>query len=179
MFCYDSVMGRKHHYILTDYPDGWALGRCKWCGRVEPFRQYPLHNSYNQVIEATLAEKRKFLSSIGITIHSSRWHDSEKLELINSVKRIGINQTAKKFGLGRQILEGFLEERSGVVPNTKWKKKFIGKNWYLGETLHSGIGQGYYQTTPMQLCLMMAQIANGGYEIKPRIIRNEKMYLAI
>ncbi len=92
-------------------------------------------------------------------------------------RRLGVDrlsETAKKFGLGRQILEGFLEERSGVVPNTKWKKKFIGKNWYLGETLHSGIGQGYYQTTPMQLCLMMAQIANGGYEIKPRIIRNEK-----
>ena len=40
----------------------------------------------------------------------------------------------------------------------------------LGETLISGIGQGYFQSTPMQLCLMMAQLANGGYEIKPRII---------
>ena len=34
----------------------------------------------------------------------------------------------------------------------------------------SGIGQGYFQSTPLQLCLMMAQLANGGYEIKPRII---------
>ena len=57
-----------------------------------------------------------------------------------------------------------------MVPNTKWKKKYIGKNWYLGETLHSGIGQGYFQSTPMQLCLMTAQLANGGYEIKPRLI---------
>ena len=50
------------------------------------------------------------------------------------------------------------------------KKKYIGKNWYLGETLHSGIGQGYFLTTPMQLCVMTAQLANGGYEIKPRIL---------
>ena len=50
------------------------------------------------------------------------------------------------------------------------EKKYIGKNWYLGETLHAGIGQGYWQTSPLQLCLMMAQIANGGYKIKPRII---------
>ena len=57
-----------------------------------------------------------------------------------------------------------------MVPNTKWKKKFIGQNWYLGETLHSGIGQGYFQSTPMQLCLMTAQIANGGFKLKPRII---------
>ena len=40
----------------------------------------------------------------------------------------------------------------------------------MGETLITGIGQGYFQSTPLQLCLMMAQLANGGYEIKPRII---------
>jgi penicillin-binding protein 2 len=85
-----------------------------------------------------------------------------------------LSETAKKFGLGQKTLEGFKEERSGVVPNTKWKRKFLGKNWYLGETLHSGIGQGYYLSTPMQLCLMMAQLANGGYKIKPRILVNPK-----
>ena len=78
--------------------------------------------------------------------------------------------TLKEFGLGKKALETFNEERSGVVPNTKWKLKNIGKGWVLGETLISGIGQGYFQTTPLQLCLMMAQLANGGYEIKPRII---------
>ena len=71
-------------------------------------------------------------------------------------------------------MSDFIEERSGVVPNTKWKKKFIGQNWYLGETLHSGIGQGYFQSTPLQLCLMTAQLANGGFKIKPRIIFDEK-----
>ena len=81
-----------------------------------------------------------------------------------------LSETAKKFGLGKQVLSDFIEERPGVVPNTKWKKKFIGQNWYIGETLHSGIGQGYFQSTPIQLCLMTAQIANGGYKIKPRII---------
>jgi penicillin-binding protein 2 len=81
-----------------------------------------------------------------------------------------LSETAKKFGLGQQVLSDFTEERSGVVPSTKWKKKFIGQNWYIGETLHSGIGQGYFQSTPIQLCLMTAQIANGGFKIKPRII---------
>ena len=88
-------------------------------------------------------------------------------------RRLGIDrlsETAKKFGLGKPVLKGLIEERSGVVPNTSWKKKNIGKNWYLGETLHAGIGQGYWQSSPLQLCLMTAQIANGGYEISPRII---------
>ena len=85
-----------------------------------------------------------------------------------------LSETAKKFGLGKKVLDGFIEERPGVVPSTAWKRKFIGKNWYLGETLHSGIGQGYFQSTPLQLCLMTAQIANGGFEIKPRVLTNEK-----
>ncbi len=100
-------------------------------------------------------------------------------------RRLGVDRlsvTAKKFGLGKKVLNDFIEERSGVVPNTSWKKKNIGQNWYLGETLHSGIGQGYFQSTPIQLCLMTAQIANGGFEIKPRIIydktkNNLKEYL--
>jgi penicillin-binding protein 2 len=86
--------------------------------------------------------------------------------------------TAKKFGLGQKILENFIEERPGVVPSTKWKRKYIGKNWYLGETLHSGIGQGYFQSTPLQLCLMTAQIANGGFKLKPNILvanKNESL----
>tara|TARA_B100000767_G_scaffold14597_1_gene13963 strand:- start:55 stop:1989 length:1935 start_codon:yes stop_codon:yes gene_type:complete len=81
-----------------------------------------------------------------------------------------LSETAKKFGLGKKVLSDFVEERAGVVPNTKWKKKFIGQNWYIGETLHSGIGQGYFQSTPIQLCLMTAQIANGGFKIQPRIL---------
>ena len=88
-------------------------------------------------------------------------------------RKLGVDRlsvTAKKFGLGEKILDDFIEERSGVVPNTKWKKKYIGQNWFLGETLHSGIGQGYFLSTPMQLCLMTAQIANGGFKIKPRIL---------
>ena len=38
----------------------------------------------------------------------------------------------------------------------------------------AGIGQGYFQSTPIQLCLMTAQLANGGYKIKPKIIFNEQ-----
>ena len=49
------------------------------------------------------------------------------------------------------------------------KKKYLGRGWVLGETLITGIGQGYIQTTPLQLCLMMAQLANGGFKIYPKI----------
>jgi penicillin-binding protein 2 len=83
--------------------------------------------------------------------------------------------TAKKFGLGKKVLgEYFENEKKGLFPNTNWKKNNLGKGWVLGETLITGIGQGYTQTTPLQLCLMTAQIANGGNEIEPKIIVNNK-----
>ncbi len=81
-----------------------------------------------------------------------------------------LNETASKFGLGEKVLKDlFINEKKGLVPSTKWKKDNLGKGWVLGETLITGIGQGYIQTTPLQLCMMTAQIANGGYKIYPRI----------
>ena len=82
-----------------------------------------------------------------------------------------LNETARKFGLGDIVLKNFFDnEKRGVFPSTKWKKEAIGQNWYLGETLITGIGQGYIQTTPLQLTLMTAQLANGGNKIYPTII---------
>jgi len=86
------------------------------------------------------------------------------------VDRLAI--TAKKFGLGNKVFDIFNEEQAGIVPSTKWKLKNIGKGWVIGETLITGIGQGYFQVTPIQLCLMTAQLANGGYKIEPRIFHD-------
>jgi penicillin-binding protein 2 len=92
-------------------------------------------------------------------------------------RRLGVDklsETAKKFGLGDKVFDGLFNiEKKGLIPNTKWKKNALGKGWLLGETIITGIGQGYIQTTPIQLCMMTAQIANGGYKIYPEIIVNE------
>ena len=86
-----------------------------------------------------------------------------------------LSQTAKKFGLGEKAFgDLFSIEKKGLIPSTKWKKNTLGRGWLLGETMITGIGQGYIQTTPIQLCLMTAQIANGGYKIYPKIIANNE-----
>ncbi len=89
-------------------------------------------------------------------------------------RRLGVDKlsvTAKKFGLGKKVFKDLFDnEKSGLVPNTEWKKNALGKSWVLGETIITGIGQGFIQTTPIQLCLMTAQIANGGYKIYPKIL---------
>jgi penicillin-binding protein 2 len=140
----------------------------------------------NDVISPKLViECRGSIERYGQTYHCWKKKGHGFMTLRNAIKqscdtyfyeisrRLGVDRmavTAKKFGLGKKVLNLFNEERSGVVPNTEWKLKNIGKSWYLGETLISGIGQGYFQSSPLQICLMTAQLANGGYEIKPRII---------
>ena len=93
-------------------------------------------------------------------------------------RKLGVDRLKKtsiKFGLGEKVLkENFNNEKKGLVPDTKWKKNNLGKNWVIGETLIAGIGQGYIQTTPLQLCQMTAQLANGGFKIYPKIIVDEK-----
>ena len=86
-----------------------------------------------------------------------------------------LSETAKKFGLGKEVFgDLFNIEKKGLIPNTMWKKNALGQSWLLGETIITGIGQGYIQTTPIQLCLMTAQIGNGGYKIYPKIIADDE-----
>ena len=88
-------------------------------------------------------------------------------------RKLGVDrlkETSTKFGLGEKVLnETFGNEKKGLIPDTKWKKDNLGKGWVIGETLITGIGQGYTQTTPLQLCQMTAQLANGGFKIYPKI----------
>ena len=129
------------------------------------------------------------LELYGMTYHCWKKQGHGYMSLKNAIKQscdtyfyeaarlLGVdrlNETAKKFGLGAVVLGDYFNEKKGVVPSTKWKKKAIGQNWYLGETLINGIGQGYIQTTPLQLCLMTAQLANGGHKIYPKIISDNE-----
>ncbi|MCL5090888.1 MAG: penicillin-binding transpeptidase domain-containing protein [Patescibacteria group bacterium] len=92
-------------------------------------------------------------------------------------EKVGIeklSETARKFGLGEKSgidLEG---EAKGTVPSDAWKKKVIGEQWYLGDTYHYGIGQGYLLTTPIQVNLLTQVIANGGNIYQPHLLKSSK-----
>jgi penicillin-binding protein 2 len=91
-------------------------------------------------------------------------------------KRIGIDRLhamAKRLGLGQKTQIDFPHERPGLIPSRAWKVATRGDNWQQGETLITAIGQGYVLTSPMQLAIMMARIANGGLGITPHIVRGQ------
>lgn len=83
-----------------------------------------------------------------------------------------LGEWAKKFGLGQRLgidLEG---ESEGLIPTPSWKESQIGEKWYLGDTYHIGIGQGYILTTPLQVSAWTSVIANGGSLYKPHLVKN-------
>ncbi len=91
-------------------------------------------------------------------------------------RRTGIDRIghmARRLGLGKRMKLGLNGERPGLVPSREWKLALRGEPWQQGETLITGIGQGYLLTTPLQLAFMAGQIANGGYALKPRLVRDE------
>jgi penicillin-binding protein 2 len=88
-------------------------------------------------------------------------------------KRLGIDKIAsyaRMFGLGKETGLKMVKERSGVVPDTKWKQEKRKQPWYLGETFNASIGQGYVTTTPFQIAQMMSIVANGGYLYRPSLL---------
>lgn len=89
-------------------------------------------------------------------------------------RRIGIDaieKTAREFGLGQTYDFDIPGEKPGIVPSRDWKRAVTGVSWQQGETLISGIGQGYLLTSPLQLAVLASRLANGGYAVKPRITR--------
>ncbi|MSO65314.1 MAG: penicillin-binding protein 2 [Alphaproteobacteria bacterium] len=90
----------------------------------------------------------------------------------NVARRIGIErigEMATRLGLGRATGIDLPAERKGLIPTREWKKAAFGEAWQPGETVITGIGQGYVLATPLQLAVMVARLANGGLAVTPRL----------
>lgn len=89
-------------------------------------------------------------------------------------RKVGIDkiaEMARRFGLGDQTGIDLPRESKGLIPTKAWKRRALDQPWQLGETLIAGIGQGFVLTTPLQLAVMTARIANGGKLVRPRLMR--------
>ncbi len=67
-----------------------------------------------------------------------------------------------RYGFGRPTGIDLVGESSGVLPSPEWKRRRFKQEWFLGETVNAGIGQGYWVTTPLQLAQGTATLADGG-----------------
>lgn len=87
---------------------------------------------------------------------------------------IGVDRIAamaRRFGLGETTGIELTGERAGLVPTAAWKRAVYGEPWYGGDTINVGIGQGDVLATPLQLAVMTARVANGHFQVMPRLVR--------
>ena len=93
--------------------------------------------------------------------------------------RIGIDaikQMALKLGLNQKYMDDILaHEMPGVIPDRKWKEKNIGVQWVHGDTIISGIGQGFILTNCLQLAVMMARVASNK-EVYPHLMFSDNTH---
>ena len=75
------------------------------------------------------------------------------------------------FGFGVPTGIDLQGEASGILPSQEWKRAARNQPWYPGETVISGIGQGFWVVTPLQLAQATAMLANGGIRIRPHLLR--------
>ncbi|NNM52449.1 MAG: penicillin-binding protein 2 [Pseudomonadales bacterium] len=77
-----------------------------------------------------------------------------------------------QFGFGRKTGIDLVNEKSGTLPSTPWKRKVFKAPWYPGEMLSVAIGQGYFTVTPLQLATAVAMLANGGHILRPHLLKS-------
>jgi penicillin-binding protein 2 len=88
--------------------------------------------------------------------------------------RLGVDRLARyaeSFGLGKPTGISLTPEKSGLIPTSAWKLKRYKAPWHPGETLSLAIGQGYNLTTPLQMAVYTAALANGGKVYRPFLVK--------
>ncbi|TAK95411.1 penicillin-binding protein 2 [Patescibacteria group bacterium] len=82
-----------------------------------------------------------------------------------------MKQYETAFGLGSKTGIDLAGEVDGFIPDEAWKLEKFGEKWYIGNSYHASIGQGYVTTTPVQLANYIAAIANGGTLYQPHVAK--------
>jgi penicillin-binding protein 2 len=84
-------------------------------------------------------------------------------------------EMTRRFGFGRKTgIELASAESPGLVPDAAWKQENVGYDWFVGDSINMSIGQGFLQATPLQVANMFAVPANGGYLVKPHILKDNE-----
>lgn len=89
-----------------------------------------------------------------------------------------IHDFGAQFGLGHRTGIDIPSEKRGIWPSRAWKRESEGLPWFPGDTLNTGIGQGYVALTPVQLAVMTATLASRGQHLQPMLVQPEQREIA-
>ena len=91
-------------------------------------------------------------------------------EMGNRVGIENIDKYAKYFGLGEKTGIKLYGEAAGNLASPEYKRKVFDQDWYLGETFDAAIGQSFTLVTPIQMAVLLSQVANGGIRYQPYVV---------
>ncbi len=80
-------------------------------------------------------------------------------------------QYTRLFGFGQKLGIDLPNESTGLIPTPEWKKESQGEEWYIGDTYHLAIGQGYIAVTPLQIAAATSFFANSGKIYRPHLVK--------
>ncbi len=109
---------------------------------------------------------------VGLELAVARSNDTYFYDLAHKLGVDRLHEYMTLFGFGRRVALDMFEESAGLMPSREWKRQRYRQAWYPGETLILGIGQGYMQTTPLQLAQATALVASRGKWIRPHLARS-------
>jgi penicillin-binding protein 2 len=107
---------------------------------------------------------------VDMELAMARSNDTYFYDLAHKLGIDRMHEFMSKFGLGTRVSIDMFEESAGLMPSRDWKRASRRQPWYPGETLITGIGQGYMLTTPLQLAHSTALVANRGVWNRPRML---------
>lgn len=126
--------------------------------------------------------KRKFHNwdrnghgSVNVKDSIARSNDVFFYDLANKMGIDNLHSGLKLFNFGRKTGIDIPGEQGGILPSRAWKKINRNEPWYKGETLNTGIGQGFMTSSPLQLAVATAALANKGQLFQPTLLKNTKL----
>ena len=108
---------------------------------------------------------------VDLDLALARSNDTYFYDLAHKLGVDRLHEYMSRFGFGQRVSLDMFEETAGLMPSREWKRNRYRQAWYPGETLILGIGQGYMQTTPLQLAQATALMASRGKWIRPHLAR--------
>lgn len=145
------------------YSSGALVIENKYGGPDTIFKDWKKHG-YVNMRQAIAASSDEYFYQIG-----GGYKDQQGL----GIKRL--KEYAERFGFATTTGIDLPGEEYGVIPSPEWKMKLFEEDWLVGNTYHSSIGQYGFQVTPLELVRGVASIANGGYLVKPHVLKGIDM----
>jgi len=175
---WNQIIGNKNHpmqnrTISAMYPPGSLFKVVTGAAALESKVTIPSERIFDSGKHWLVDKRNSEGEAFGWINFYDAIQKSDNVYFYEMGRRLGIDKIstmAGEFGLGKATGIDLSGEADGNVASEQYKLKVFHQDWYLGETMDAAIGQSFNLTTPIQMAMVYASIANGGFRYKPYLV---------